>query len=77
MVAGIEMNAKLPFGRAAAKTMLDPLVSWCRGGTRQASGRATSRPEPAAITPRSNRGNAILRADPAAGDKSGGTAYDT
>lgn len=71
------MNANLPFGRDAAKNMLNPLVSWCRDGYRQASGRATSHLEPAAITPRSNRGNTILRADPPAGDKSGGTAYDT
>ncbi len=71
------MNAKLPFARNAAKNMLNPLLSWCRGGIRQASGRATSQREPAAITPRSNRGNTILRADPPAGDKSGETAYDT
>lgn len=71
------MNAKVPFGRNAARNMLNPLVSWCRGGYRQASGHATSHLEPAAITPRSNRGNAILRADPPAGDKSGGTAYDS
>ncbi len=71
------MNANLPFGRNAAKNMLNPLVSWCRGGTRQASGRAASQLEPAAITLRSNRGNIILRADPPAGDKSGETAYDT
>ena len=69
------MNANLPFGRDAAKNMLNPLVSWCRDGYRQASGRAASHLEPAAITPRSNRGNSILRADP--GDKPAGTAYDT
>jgi len=36
--AGNEMNANLSFGRNAAKNMLNPLVSWCRGGYRQASG---------------------------------------
>ncbi len=71
------MNEKLPFARNAARNMLSPLMSWCRGASRRASGRATSQLEPVAIARRSNRGNAILRADPPAGDKSGGTAYDT
>ncbi len=69
------MNANLSFGRNAAKNMLNPLVSWCRDGYRQASGRAYAHLEPACLAPRSKRGNTILRADP--GDKSGGTAYDT
>ena len=73
------MNAKVPFGRNAARNMLNPLVSWCRGGNRQESRRAYAHLEPARFAPRSKRGNAILRAEPPAGggDKSGGTAYDT
>ncbi len=71
------MNANLPFGRNAAKNMLNPLVSWYRHGYRQASGRAYAHLEPARFAPRSNRGIAILRAEPPVGDKSGGTAYDT
>ena len=71
------MNANLPFGRNAAKNMLNPLVSWYRHGYRQGSRRAYAHLEPAGINPRSNRGNTILRAEPPADDKSGGTAYDT